>query len=127
MQQRMIVGGGGLLAMAGVILGAFGAHALEPTLAERGTKAVWETAVDYQMWHALGLLFLAFLPKEFPLRRIAMLFTGGVLLFSGSLYWLALGGPTWLGPITPLGGLSLILGWATLVVTAFRAPAAFAR
>jgi len=108
----------GLLA---VILGAFGAHALEARLAESATRAVWATAVDYQMWHALALLFLAASGLRKRAATVAaVLFCVGVPLFSGSLYWLALDGPRWLGPITPLGGLALIGGWALLILAAVR-------
>ena len=102
-------------------MGAFGAHALKPTLEAAGTLYVWQTAVDYQMWHALALLFSALIPKSGAAGRAAtLLFSSGILLFSGSLYWLALGGPSWLGPVTPLGGLSLMAGWVALAF-AFQA------
>ncbi len=104
---------GAAFALAGVILGAFGAHALKETLEARDSLAVWETAVDYQMWHALAIL-LAALMGERP--RSALCFALGILLFSGSLYWLALGGPAWLGPVTPLGGLSLMAGWGCMML-----------
>jgi len=104
-----------------VVLGAFGAHALEARLEASGTREVWKTAVDYQMWHALALLFLAIAPvRSRATEWAAGCFCLGVALFSGSLYGLALDGPRWLGPITPLGGLSLIIGWALLILTAVR-------
>jgi uncharacterized membrane protein YgdD (TMEM256/DUF423 family) len=106
---------GTLFAFIAVMLGAFGAHALKGTLAESGTLEVWQTAVDYQMWHALTLVLCALMGKTSPALRAAVsFFAAGILLFSGSLYWLALGGPGWLGPVTPLGGLSLMLGWIFL-------------
>lgn len=108
----------GLLA---VILGAFGAHALEVRLAASESTATWATAVEYQMWHALALLILAFSGlRSRTAGYAAIAFCAGVPLFSGSLYWLALDGPRWLGPITPLGGLALIIGWALLIVAAYR-------
>lgn len=108
---------GCLAALTAVALGAFGAHALKDALTEAGTSAVWQTAVDYHMWHALALVLCAALPVSGRAGRSAiLLFMVGILLFSGSLYWLALGGPRWLGPITPLGGLSFMAGWAALVV-----------
>ena len=104
-----------------VALGAFGAHALEPNLAELGTAAAWKTAVDYQMWHALVLLILAFSGLGNQTARVAhVCFCIGIPLFSGSLYWLAVGGPRWLGPITPLGGSALIIGWILLIVAICR-------
>ena len=99
-----------------VALGAFGAHALEPKLTELGTIAAWKTAVDYQMWNALVLLILAFSQLEGQITRTAQVcFCIGIPLFSGSIYWLALAGPRWLGPITPLGGTTLIVGWLLLI------------
>jgi len=104
-------------ALTAVILGAFGAHALKDALSEAGTTYVWQTAVDYQFWHALALVLCAVARTEGKATRIASaLFAIGILLFSGSLYWLALEGPRWLGPITPLGGLAFVVGWGCLAV-----------
>lgn len=112
---------GCIAAFLGVALGAFGAHALKSRLAEGGMTDVWQTAVDYQMWHALALLLCVALPCGGTLRSAAAgLFTVGILLFCGSLYWLALDGPRWLGPVTPLGGLSFMLGWLCLAVAFAR-------
>lgn len=102
----------------GVAMGAFGAHALKPKLLELGTLEVWKTAVAYQMWHALLLAFLAKECKQAQRYFVHYCLILGLLFFSGSLYWLALGGPAWLGPITPLGGLLLILSWLILIKTA---------
>jgi uncharacterized membrane protein YgdD (TMEM256/DUF423 family) len=112
---------GALLALSAVLLGAFGAHALKDTLIAHDSIATWETAVRYQMWHALALLLLSVIGEQQHLPRI----TGtclivGTLLFSGSLYGLALDGPRWLGPITPLGGLCLIIGWGLLAYSSIR-------
>ena len=104
-------------------LGAFGAHALKAFLAGRGSTATWETAVFYQLVEAVALFALALhadasgTPMSAWAMRLWML---GPVLFSGSLYGLAVGGPGWLGPITPLGGLALIAGWLALAVAAFR-------
>jgi uncharacterized membrane protein YgdD (TMEM256/DUF423 family) len=107
---------GGLLALGSVLCGAFGAHALKDVLSERGTSATWETAVRYQMWHALALILVALLKeRQSVCDSTGACFAVGTLLFSGSLYGLALGGPKWLGPITPLGGLCLMAGWGLLV------------
>jgi uncharacterized membrane protein YgdD (TMEM256/DUF423 family) len=112
---------GALFGLLAVICGAFGAHALKAVLTERGTLEVWKTAVDYQMWHALALLLGVALSKDGKLSPIpGYSFILGILLFSGSLYWLALGGPAWLGPITPLGGLLLMIGWGSMGVSVWR-------
>ena len=104
-----------------VVLGAFGAHALEPKLAELGTVAGWKTAVDYQIWHAIVVLIIAFSGLSSRTAEAAQVcFTAGIPLFSGSLYLLALGGPRWLGPITPLGGTAFIIGWLLLIVAIYR-------
>jgi uncharacterized membrane protein YgdD (TMEM256/DUF423 family) len=115
---------GCLAAFIGVALGAFGAHALKSRLAEAGMTDVWQTAVDYQMWHALALLLCAAVTRSGVMRSVATSFFAiGIVLFCGSLYWLALDGPRWLGPITPLGGLSFMLGWLCLGVGFIRAKA----
>ena len=99
-------------------LGAFGAHALRPLLDARGSLPTWATAVQYHLLHSVVLLALAlYLHREIPqrvalrLNRASALFASGIALFSGSLYILALGGPHWLGYVTPLGGLCLLSGW----------------
>ena len=102
---------GALLALIGVGAGAFGAHALADTLDAAGGTRTWETAADYQLWHALALCLLG-TAKTRGVGAAAVFFCGGIVLFSGSLYWLALDGPSWLGPVTPLGGLALMAGWA---------------
>jgi len=107
-----------IYALLAVILGAFGAHALHDRLVSHGSLRTWETAVDYQFWHALALLAWVLFnpsPQSRPITPIA--FSIGNLLFSGSLYFLALGGPSWLGPITPLGGLSFMIGWGYWLIS----------
>jgi uncharacterized membrane protein YgdD (TMEM256/DUF423 family) len=123
MQHRTPLAWAGVLGAAGVALGAFGAHALKDTLQAAGTRDAWETAVRFQLLHAAALLGLAawLRAAPAPARAIAWaarLWAAGTLLFSGSLYLLALGGPRWLGPVTPLGGLSLIAGWIALAFAA---------
>lgn len=100
---------GGLLGLSGVALGAFGAHALKSTLAANGMASAWETAVLYQLVHSVAIYATAVSANPTP--RAAWSWAGGILLFSGSLFALALGGPSWLGPITPIGGVALLLGW----------------
>jgi uncharacterized membrane protein YgdD (TMEM256/DUF423 family) len=100
---------------AGVVLGAFGAHALAARLTA-SQLASWHTAVQYHLLHAVVLLVLALFAVSSG-RSVgvpASLFSAGVLFFSGSIYCLVLGGPRWLGPITPIGGACLIAGWISL-------------
>ncbi|MFO8151962.1 DUF423 domain-containing protein [Thioalkalivibrio sp.] len=111
---------GSVLAALAVGSGAFGAHGLEARFSERA-MAIWQTAVQYQFVHALGLLLVAALWERLQpgwglASVIAMAL--GVLLFSGSLYALALGAPRVLGAIAPIGGTLFIVGWATLAVAA---------
>lgn len=98
----------------GVILGAFGAHSLKSILAVE-QLTVYHIAVQYQIYHALGLLLVAALQIPFPrssgLRTGGWLLLAGIILFSGSLYIMALTGWSWLGPVTPVGGACFIIGW----------------
>jgi len=110
-----------LLGALGVVLGAFGAHALRARL-EPEELATWQTAVDYHLLHAVALLALS-LWSHASGRAAGLapaLFLAGIVLFSGSLYGLVLGGPRWLGPVTPLGGLCLIAAWLALAAQALR-------
>ena len=110
----------GLLGFTGVALGAFGAHGLKAALEAAGQQHNWEKAVFYQLIHAVALLALANWPNQ-AIKRIGICWIGGVVLFSGSLYCLALGGPIkFLWPVTPLGGLALLAGWLLLTWTAVR-------
>jgi uncharacterized membrane protein YgdD (TMEM256/DUF423 family) len=108
-----------------VMLGAFGAHALKPGLTESGMLHAWETATHYHLAHAVACLGLLAWSAACPnranqVRWIAFSWLFGCLLFAGSLYWLALGGPRFLGPITPIGGLAFIAGWALVAKEAFH-------
>lgn len=107
-----------LMGLLAVALGAFGAHGLKEILSRHGTAAVWDKAVFYHFIHALMLFLLA---ARQPLPRGPWLsFLVGILIFSGSLYLLAVTNVRWLGAITPFGGVSFILGWAWLLVAAGR-------
>jgi len=122
---RWIAAAAGLLGFTGVALGAFGAHLLKETLTASGSLPTWQTAVLYQLVHSVALLALGGWPGTSRLRPwIARCWTAGIVLFSGSLYWLALGGPKLLGPITPIGGLALLGGWMLVVVSSFSPPKA---
>lgn len=103
-------------ALTAVAAGAFGAHALRARLAE-DMLAVWETAARYQTYHALALLGVALASARWPAGQwsaAGWLFTAGIVVFSGSLYLLALTGVRWLGAVTPIGGACFLAGWAVL-------------
>jgi uncharacterized membrane protein YgdD (TMEM256/DUF423 family) len=100
-----------------VALGAFGAHALKTRLAP-DLLAIWNTAVLYHLVHSVVLAGLALAAPPRGIGLQAGLFTGGIVVFSGTLYVLALTGVRWLGAITPLGGLALIAGWLSLALLA---------
>jgi uncharacterized membrane protein YgdD (TMEM256/DUF423 family) len=119
-----LLAAGAILAAAAVALGAFGAHALKSRLSSE-MLAVWDTAVQYHFWHALGVLAIALSAAHLPgagVRAAGWLLVAGTALFSGTLYALALGAPRGLGAITPVGGTLLIAGWL-----AFAASVIFAR
>jgi len=102
---------GAVLCFLAVALGAFGAHTLKATLLTHNSRDIWNTAVLYHFLHGLALVTLAYHDGG---RAVSYLFLAGIFLFSGSLYALALTGANWLGPITPLGGLCFLAGWAWL-------------
>ncbi len=110
------------LGFLAVSLGAFGAHALKNRLSEE-MLAVWQTAVQYQFWHVLALLTVGILLKfssSSLLNTAGFAFLAGILLFSGSLYLLALSGVKVLGAITPIGGFAFLVGWGCLVAFTIR-------
>lgn len=120
--DRLFFGLGALSAFISVAAGAFGAHALRQRL-EPDLLAVFETGARYQMYHALALLAVAWAATRWPgtlMTWAGWLFVLGTVLFSGSLYVLALSGIRWLGAITPLGGLAFLAGWLCLVLGAAR-------
>ena len=113
---------GAILAGLGVVLGAFGAHALRPRVTPE-LLAIFETGVRYHMYHALGLLAVGWAAARWGSPWIAAagwLFLAGIVIFSGSLYILALTGVRGWGAVTPLGGLGFILGWVALAIGAYR-------
>lgn len=121
--QHQFLLAGALYGASGVALGAWGAHGLAAFLGTTTTGA-WDTAVLYQMMHALCLLFiggaLSVLGHSQLLSWAGYLVTLGVLLFSGSIYALVLGAPGWLGPVTPVGGVCFIVAWSLLALAAWR-------
>jgi len=117
--HRLFASLGSMSAFLAVGAGAFGAHALRARLPPE-SLALFETAARYQMYHALGLLAAAWVASRWPGRLAHLagwLFIAGTVLFSGSLYLLALTGAQWLGAVTPLGGVALLTGWACLALS----------
>ncbi|HLV27344.1 MAG TPA: DUF423 domain-containing protein [Gemmatimonadales bacterium] len=114
---------GAVSAAIGVAAGAFGAHALRARLST-ADLATFETAVRYQMYHALALLAVAWVltvaPDSSLARWSGWLFLAGTLIFSGSLYLLVLTDTRWLGAITPIGGVAFLAGWISLATAAMR-------
>lgn len=106
-----------------VVVGAFAAHGLKQILTPLAIETV-KTGVQYQIYHALALLFVGLWmsdkPATYGLKAAGLAFILGSFLFSGSLYALAVGAPRWLGPITPLGGLCFLMGWLMLAIAAWR-------
>jgi uncharacterized membrane protein YgdD (TMEM256/DUF423 family) len=119
---------GAAFGFLGVAMGAFGAHGFKDRLASLGTAANFETAAQYQMYHALALLAVGLVgvysKGSTALSVAGWSFSLGILVFSGSLYLLSLSGLKWLGAITPIGGVALLVGWAALAVAASRSPSA---
>lgn len=113
---------GCLFGLLGVAAGAFGAHALRARLAP-DLLAVFETGARYQMYHALALLAAAWAAERWPSGTAVAAgwaFVAGIVVFSGSLYLLAVSGVRWLGAVTPLGGVAFLAGWALLAWAAWR-------
>ena len=115
---------GAILGFFGVLAGAFGAHALDGILVDRGTRSAWETAVVFHLLHAVAISALCWSCgpvswKSLPgLTAIAWII--GIVFFSGSLYVLSTGGPRFFGPVTPLGGLFLLTGWLLAILYGLR-------
>lgn len=110
--EQAVTAAGATLGGLAVALGAFGAHALKQRI---GADALewWQTAVQYQMWHSLAVTALGLSGLTWA-RLPAWLMTIGTVVFSGTLYLIALGAPLWLGAVTPVGGVAMICGWALL-------------
>ncbi|MFD1178434.1 DUF423 domain-containing protein [Paenibacillus puldeungensis] len=121
--QRKYAGIGAIVMLLAVSLGAFGAHILEPVIGESAIRT-YETGVHYQMIHGIAIILVALSAglwgESRQLQWANRLFLIGIVLFSGSLYGLAALDWTWLGPVTPLGGISFIAGWLLLALTVWR-------
>ncbi len=119
--MKLFLWGSTLAGSTAVILGALGAHALKSRLVASGHVDAWRTAALYHAVHAVALVAALAIAHQANVhgdarmlkawRRVAIAWLAGIVLFSGSLYGLSLGAPSWLGPVTPLGGIALILGW----------------
>ncbi|HET7766474.1 MAG TPA: DUF423 domain-containing protein [Burkholderiales bacterium] len=121
---KTFLAAGGVAALLAVALGAFGAHALKSRIPPE-MLSVWHTGVEYHVFHALGLLAVGIVaihvPDSAPLRWSGWLMLAGTVLFSGSLYALALSGERWPGAVTPVGGLAFLASWALFVAAVLRA------
>ncbi len=118
MNHRNILFSGAVFMALGVLFGAFGAHALKSQLSP-DLLQVYKTGVEYQYYHALGLLLIGligFQLKSKWLNRAGLFIFAGIVLFSGSLYMLALTGIKWIGAITPLGGIAFVFGWISVAI-----------
>ena len=117
----LILGSAG--ALLAVALGAFGAHGLKKMLSTELLE-IYQTGVQYHFYHALGLLAVGVLALQWPasalLRWSGWLMLAGIVVFSGSLYILAISGMRWLGAITPLGGTAFIIAWLLLLIAVWR-------
>ena len=124
MNAKQILQLAGISGAIAVGLGAFGAHSLEALLIQNGRLDTFQTAVNYHFYHTLALVGIGVLASVKPdwkgISFAAWSMVLGILIFSGSLYVLSLTGITWLGAITPLGGLAFILGWSSLVYLSFK-------
>jgi uncharacterized membrane protein YgdD (TMEM256/DUF423 family) len=120
--ERACFATGALLAMLAVAAGAFGAHALA-TRVPADRLAIFEIAVRYQMYHALGLFALSWAISRWPggsFGTAAWLILAGTVVFAGTLYAMTFGAPRWLGAVTPIGGALMILGWGAAAWSALR-------
>lgn len=121
MSKTILMTASVFLALA-VAIGAFGAHGLKSHISTEMLQ-VYKTGVEYHFYHALGLLLvgvLAYIMPSVYLKWSAIFLSAGIILFSGSLYVLAISGIKWLGAITPLGGLSFIAGWIMLFIAVWK-------
>ena len=119
---RIFIAVGAVLGLIGVATGAFGAHALKTRLSA-DHLAVWETASRYNLYHAIALVLIGLFATARPsaiAHGAGWAMVGGVAIFSGSLYVLCLSGIRWLGAITPIGGVALMVGWALFAVAAWK-------
>ncbi|MCE7053753.1 DUF423 domain-containing protein [Algoriphagus sp. AGSA1] len=124
MKGKQLIQMAALLGAAAVGIGAFGAHGLNNLLLETGRTETFETAVRYHFYHTLAIFLIGILagvkPEWKQLSTAASLMVFGIVIFCGSLYILSLTGITWLGAITPIGGLAFIAGWIYVFIAASK-------
>lgn len=124
MNGKQIIQTAAVFGAIAVAIGAFGAHGLKEILAETGREETFETAVQYHFYHSLAIFIVGVLllikPNWTQLKTAAVLMVVGILIFSGSLYLLSLTGITWLGAITPFGGVAFIAGWIMVFLAASK-------
>lgn len=121
--NKFFLQAGSILGAIGVMVGAFGAHALKPMLVASGRFETFETAVRYQFYHALALVLVGVLAKEFMVKTInysGYCFLAGTLIFSGALYLICFTGITAFGAVAPIGGTLLVLAWLLLFWTVLK-------
>jgi len=124
MSPKTVIFTAGILGALSVAIGAFGAHGLESTLQANGRIETFETAVKYQFYHTIAILLLGILMFNMESHYFNWAFysfLAGIFVFSGSLYTLSLTNITWLGAITPIGGVGFILGWIFLALGTLKA------
>ena len=122
--ERRVLAIGALMGFFGVVAGTFGAHALDRSLSPKMLN-VFDVGVRYHMYHALAILGTAWLCRHDACRlaiAAAGCFAAGIVIFSGSLYLLAVTEARWLGMVAPIGGTAFLAGWTLLFITAFKAP-----
>jgi uncharacterized membrane protein YgdD (TMEM256/DUF423 family) len=124
MNGKQIIQTAAIFGVLAVGIGAFGAHGLKEILTETGRAETFETAVKYHFYHSLAIFLIGILalvkPSWKKLSTAAIMMVIGILIFSGSLYFLSLTGITWLGAITPLGGVAFIAGWILVFLDALK-------
>jgi uncharacterized membrane protein YgdD (TMEM256/DUF423 family) len=121
--DKFFLQAGSLLGAIGVMIGAFGAHALKPMLVASGRFETFETAVRYQFYHALALVLIGILAKDFASKTLnysGFCFLAGTLIFSGSLYLICFTGIKTFGAIAPIGGTLLVVAWLLLFWTVLK-------
>ena len=120
--SKYILSTAAIIIAGAIILGAFAAHGLKASL-DSHHLSIFKTGVQYHFYHGIGIFLVGLLSLHTAKRYLitsGIMMLVGIILFSGSLYWLSFEGPRWLGPITPIGGLLFILAWLTIAIGVLR-------